>query len=70
MLYKMYSMFIDNYLIKFDIDRDEDEFIFKGRVEYIYKNIKNLDNKTEEIINKIILESLILKNKLLYNSTY
>jgi len=51
------------------IDRKEDEtdYLYNKRVEYINKEI---DRKGIQYKDNIILESLIIKNKILYNSKY
>ena len=51
------------------IDRKEDEtdYLYNKRVEYINKEI---DRKGIQYKDSIILESLIIKNKILYNSKY
>jgi hypothetical protein len=66
----MYSMFVENILVKFTKERDEDSYNFKKRVEYIYKKVKELENKSQENIENIIKHSLQLKNMLLYKVSY
>lgn len=66
----MYSILVNNYLVKFNIEKDEDQYIFKERIKYIYKNVKSLEMKNKESINKVVIDSLILKNKLLYKVNY
>jgi hypothetical protein len=66
----MYSMLVDNILVKFTKERDEDIFNFQQRINYIYKHIKKLEVKSEDNILEVIKTSLKLKNALLYKVVY
>jgi hypothetical protein len=62
----MFGFFYKGNFITINKEIDEDDHLFKKRILYIYNTLKLSDKDIKEII----LNSLIIKNKLLYNSMY
>jgi hypothetical protein len=71
----MFAIFILGCYLQLYKEKDEDKSMFHNRVEYILKKSKEISNNIDinqvpEILEKILKDSLMLKNKFLYNVDY
>lgn len=68
-----YSILIDGNNIVLSRERDETDYIFRERIKYVYKHLKNNLNDNpnrHQLIYETLNNSLCLKNKILYNVVY
>lgn len=66
----MFGFFISGNYIEISREKDEDDYMFSKRIKYIYDKIKECKIFDESVKQKIIKDSLYLKNKCLYNVSY